>query len=81
MKNPPTQKPAQSDYIQSAVRLPRQLHSEIQDAAARNGRSMNAEIIARLQAGPVVELLAGLARDVAEIKTMDREILDAVGGR
>lgn len=39
----------QDDYIKTALRLPRELHKRVQDLADANGRSMNAEIIARLQ--------------------------------
>lgn len=39
----------QSDFLKTALRLPRDLHARIQKAAELSGRSMNAEIIARLQ--------------------------------
>ncbi|MGI4847557.1 MAG: Arc family DNA-binding protein [Janthinobacterium lividum] len=39
----------QDDFIKTALRLPRDLHSEVQESAEKNGRSMNAEIIARLE--------------------------------
>lgn len=39
----------QDEYIKTALRLPRALHAAVQDAAERAGRSMNAEIVARLQ--------------------------------
>ncbi|MBY0243162.1 MAG: Arc family DNA-binding protein [Burkholderiaceae bacterium] len=81
MIKPPIQKQAQQDYIKTALRIPRDLHADILDAAERNGRSMNAEIIARLQAEPVNDLLTQLARDVIEIKALDREILDVVSSR
>lgn len=38
----------QSDFLKTALRLPRDLHARIQEAAEASGRSMNAEIIARL---------------------------------
>lgn len=40
---------SQDDYIRTALRLPRDLHKEVQDSAEKNNRSMNAEIVARLQ--------------------------------
>lgn len=40
----------QDEYIKTALRLPRDLHRSIQESAEEAGRSMNAEIIARLQA-------------------------------
>lgn len=39
----------QDDFVKTALRLPRDLHAEIQAAAISTGRSMNAEIIGRLQ--------------------------------
>lgn len=39
----------QDDYIKTALRLPRELHTELTGAADREGRSLNSEIIARLQ--------------------------------
>lgn len=39
----------QSDFLKTALRLPRDLHARIQQAAEASGRSMNAEIVARLQ--------------------------------
>lgn len=39
----------QDEYIKTALRLPRALHAEIQASAEDRGRSMNAEIITRLQ--------------------------------
>ncbi|MDR8026973.1 Arc family DNA-binding protein [Burkholderia cenocepacia] len=38
----------QDDYLKTALRLPRDLHAKIQEAAQQSGRSMNAEIIERL---------------------------------
>lgn len=81
MAKPPIQKPSQEAYVQSAVRLPPDLHAELKDSAERNGRSMNAEIIARLQAIPIDDQLNKLARDQAEIKTLAREILEVVSGK
>jgi hypothetical protein len=40
----------QDDFVKTALRIPRDLHSQIQEAAAASGRSMNAEMIGRLQA-------------------------------
>lgn len=41
----------QDDYLKTALRLPRNLHAKIQEAGLASGRSMNAEIVARLEAG------------------------------
>lgn len=42
--------PTQDDFVKTALRLPRDLHAKIQAAAISAGRSMNAEMIGRLQA-------------------------------
>lgn len=52
--------------------MPPELHAELQESAEVNGRSMNAEILARLQENHATRLL----RENAEIKTMLREMLD-----
>jgi len=39
----------QDDYIKTALRLPRALHTKLLDSAMQGGRSLNAEIIACLQ--------------------------------
>lgn len=71
MTKPPVRKLDQSDYVKSALRLPRDLHAQVADDAVRNGRSMNAEIIARLGVSP----LADLAADVVDVKAMVRKLL------
>lgn len=55
----------QDDYMKTALRLPRELHARIQEAASSSGRSMNAEIVARLdssftEAPPLEKRLAKL---------------------
>lgn len=40
----------QDDYLKTALRLPRELHAKLMDAARASGRSLNAELIARLEA-------------------------------
>ncbi|MGJ7533906.1 MULTISPECIES: Arc family DNA-binding protein [unclassified Variovorax] len=39
----------QDDYMKTALRLPRDLHAKIQEAATASGKSLNSELIARLQ--------------------------------
>lgn len=72
IKNPPTKATVQAEYIRSAMRLPPDLHAEIKDAAKENGRTMNAEIIARLRASP----LEAVVRQNKEIQKMLRMLLD-----
>lgn len=50
----------QDDFVKTALRLPRSLHAEIQASAAAAGRSMNAEIIDRLQTDPEGTALAAM---------------------
>lgn len=50
----------QDDFVKTALRLPRSLHAEIQASAAAAGRSMNAEIIDRLQTDPEGAALAAM---------------------
>jgi hypothetical protein len=47
----------QDDFIKTALRLPRALHASIREAAQLGGKSMNAEIIGRLQDSLRAELL------------------------
>lgn len=39
-----------NDYFRSQLRLSEDLYEQLKEAAARNGRSLNAEIVARLEA-------------------------------
>jgi hypothetical protein len=52
---------SQDDYLKTALRLPRDLHKQIHQAAEQEGRSMNAEIVARLQASFDYESKTGKA--------------------
>jgi len=76
MQKPPVKKSTQDLYVKSAVRFPPQLHQELKEAAERNGRTLNAEVIARLLAAPVNEQLEKLASGNQEIKALLRELLD-----
>ncbi|HHQ4795988.1 MULTISPECIES: Arc family DNA-binding protein [Aeromonas] len=64
------------DIQKTALRLPRDLHTAIHDAASSSGRTMNAEIIYRLQrtfdedvelAGSGVKVIDGLSIDRSEL--------------
>lgn len=69
----------QDDYIKTALRLPRDLHAEIKDAAEYHGRSMNAEIIARLESSGVT--LADIAQQNTKTQEMIQQIIDAISLR
>lgn len=72
-----TTKKTQQDYIKSAVRFPPNVYQELKAAAAHNGRSMNAEILARVQLSPVDIKLDEIARQNSELRKMVQQLLDA----
>jgi predicted HicB family RNase H-like nuclease len=47
----------QSDYVKTALRLPRDLHRKLLTVAAENERSLNAELLDRLAASFVRDSL------------------------
>jgi predicted transcriptional regulator len=57
-------------------RLPDKLHKELQEAAERNCVALNAEVIARLHSASVLDRLEKQAAEIAELKSMMRELLD-----
>jgi predicted transcriptional regulator len=69
----------QDDYIKTALRLPRELHAEIKDAAEYHGRSMNAEIISRLESAGVT--LSEIAQQNIKTQGMIQQIIDAISMR
>ncbi len=72
MKKSPIRKLDQSEYVKSALRMPLDLRDELKVAAELNGRSLNAEIIARLQDGQSAAILAELAR----LRAMMQQLID-----
>lgn len=61
---------SQDDYVKSSVRMPKDLHAILTKSAAENGRSLNAEILARLSETPVrdkLDSMHALLRKVVEI--------------
>lgn len=71
----------QDDLHRTTLRLPSSLYKEIEKAANYNGRSVNAEIVARLQTAALDGQFSKIFRELAEIKASGREILDAVTDR
>lgn len=71
-------KPA--DQVRTQLRIPQQLHSSLSEAAARNGRSLNAEILARLQVDPILAGIEELKQQNLELKALTRLVLDSVAG-
>lgn len=76
---PPTNKPKKKTYVQTAIRLPAALHREVKEAAARNDRSQNEEMIARLQLPPGDARLAAMERQLEELNRLVRRLLDQAG--
>jgi len=72
MTKSPIKKQLQKDYVQSAVRFPPDLRDELRAAADANGRSFNAEIVARLRDRTSDVVLA----ELAEVKRMLRALMD-----
>lgn len=70
----PPKKSTQKTYKSMNLRLPPELSEAIRDAAERNGRSANAEIISRLQANDSAAIMA----ELADLKKMLRKVLDQV---
>ncbi|RDU99194.1 Arc family DNA-binding protein [Trinickia dinghuensis] len=64
----------QDDFIKTALRLPRGLHGAIRDAAHGGGKSMNAEIIGRLQDSLRTEEVGSV---LEQLKSREAELLDA----
>ncbi len=91
MKEQPLKKPP----IKTAMRLPADLHADLQDVAEREGHSMNTEIVARLAAAAggaslvavmkqnrtLIEQNNRLAVELAEVKTLLQTVVDALGPR
>lgn len=84
MKEKPLKKPA----IKTAMRIPADLHADLQDSAARADHSMNAEIIARLTAAAggitlasVVEQNREIMAELKRTQDMIQVIIAAIGPR
>jgi len=68
----------QDDYMKTALRLPRDLHAKIQEAATTSGKSLNSELIARLDESfdpkPDQTLLRHLAETRMKLAQRDLEL-------
>lgn len=71
MTKPLNRKTTHAEPIKTTIRLAPAAHAELQAAADLNGRSMNAELMARIYEDPS----ADLRREVAELKGMVSEVL------
>jgi len=70
-----------SKTIRITLRLPRELYPALEAAAEYNGRSFNAEMVARLQATATEDQFSRVLRELADIKSLEREILETVTDR
>lgn len=75
MQTPPIQKSHQLNYVKTALRLPPALKDDLAEAAARAGHSLNAEIIARCQAKPILDQMRAISAENAELKVLLRDLL------
>lgn len=64
-----------------SLRLPVDVHAEVQEAAALAGRSMNDEIVHRLQAYAQATTLNDIAQQNAELKRMLQQLIDSASLR
>lgn len=60
----------------TTVRLPGPLHTEVKEAADREGHSMNDEIILRLRLYPVAARLSEIEQQNEEMKRMLQQLID-----
>lgn len=65
-------KPLQTDFVQSAVRFPPELRDRLKSLAEVNGRSFNAEVIARLQESVDDKIIA----EIEQVKSMIQQLID-----
>lgn len=70
------EKSNKTQRTQKTLRLPADLQSEIEDAAALAGRSANEEIIHRLRAYAQAVRLEDIAKENGEIKRMLQRLID-----
>lgn len=71
MNKPPVQQPRKEEQTTTALRLPKSLHEELKRAADENFRSLNDEMVSRLD----TTLLKEITRQNDELKMMLREVL------
>lgn len=73
--------PRKQDVVRFSVRVTPKLHAELVAAAKYNGRTLNEEIVERARAAPLLDLLADMARENAEMKAMIKEMHDLARGK
>jgi predicted DNA-binding protein len=73
------QKTKKADYSAMTLRLPSELMKQLDKAAEHNGRTRSDEIRSRLEVSPIDDRLAGIEREMLEMKAMLRKLWEAAG--
>lgn len=68
----------ESEYIKTSLRMPPQLRDDVIAAAKRNGRTMNAEILARVTDAEDRATFKQLVRQNEELRRLMTEMLDRI---
>ena len=71
----------QGELIRISLRVPPDIHAELIESAKYNGRFLNDEVLERVKAKPVLDLLQALIRENAEMKAMIKEMHDLASGK
>lgn len=71
-------KPEKKIPSTTTIRLPPALHAELKDSAARNGHSMNLEIINRLTAALPGLTLSDISRQNVKTQKMIQRLIDTL---
>jgi hypothetical protein len=64
------------DPVKTSLRLPKNLHAEIEQAADAAGISINAEMLLRLAKNPHVDSAAEVLREIRQIETFAVEAMN-----
>jgi hypothetical protein len=77
MKNVPSKKRSQENWVKTALRLPPDLHRELSEASDAEIRSINAEIVVRLRQTPgLLTALENLSKRQDEMNETLQKILE-----
>jgi hypothetical protein len=66
------------DAVKKTIRFPRSVFEHVEESRKSNERSFNAEVVAKLQADPELDQLR---REVAEVKSLLRQVLDLLASK
>jgi hypothetical protein len=68
----------EANYIKTSLRLPPELRESVKSAAKANGRTMNAEILARVIEAEDRATFKVLIKENAELRKLMLEMLDQI---